>query len=299
MSKKTLNNLLIEWLEHKKNTVKTSSYNSYESIIRNNMMAQLGHLYANDLNFSIYKEYYEKYIIKKSNAYKISIFNILIGCLINYPNKQLILKRFIKENINCKAVGTPYTLLNRKSLGKMINILLLEHDKYNLGILIAICTGMRIGEVCGLKYENIDYVNHLISVEKTVYRTKNDMYQTTLVLSTPKTAHSQRIIPLHQYLFNILARQQGNFDNYVLTQSSTPMDPRILRRHFKYFLEKHGFIKMRFHDLRHTFANLCLDTGVDYKSISELLGHADVSTTLNLYVHSNTKKKQAYIDKLF
>jgi integrase len=299
MSKKVLSTLLNEWLEHKKHTVKTSSYYSYLSIVQNNIMPQLGRLTINNFNYSDCLIYYNQYIQHKSNTYKLTIFNILHASCTNYPKTQGMLKQFINQNINKKTIKTTYKLLNKSELELMINLLILNESKYDLGILMAICTGMRIGEICALKFNNIDLNQHLIYVEKTIYRIKNKCQGSTLVTTTPKTNHSQRVIPIHKCLYDKIKSRYSHQNDFVMTQSKHPMDPRILRRHFKLFLEKNEFSNMRFHDLRHSFANLCFDQGVDHKSISELLGHANISTTLNLYVHSNTKKKQKYIDELF
>jgi len=299
MSKQALCVLLDEWLKHKKYSVKTSSFNIYQSIINNNIIPQLGHLLVIDLNEKIFKDYYHQFIETRSNTYITTIFNILVSSLNSYPTKQKMLKKFINENINTKVIKKSYMLLSKNQIEQMIQILIVNKNKYYIGILIAICTGMRIGEICALRFSNIDLEKHLIFVEKTIYRIKDNYKGSTLVMTTPKTIHSQRVLPIHKNIYTELLSLYSHSTDYVLTQSKIPLDPRILRRQFKLFLEKYDFMDMRFHDLRHSFANLCFDQGVDFKSISELLGHANIATTLNLYVHSNIKKKQKYIDELF
>lgn len=173
----------------------------------------------------------------------------------------------------------------------------------NYGILLCLQTGMRIGEVCALQWKDIDIENKIININKTIQRIyiiENGKKRTDLVIDSPKTKHSNRSIPIGTKNLQILKRLSFivNPEHYILTNESKPTEPRTYRNYYNQFMKTIGMPKLKFHGLRHTFATRCVESNCDYKTVSVLLGHANISTTLNLYVHPTADQKRSTIQKM-
>lgn len=181
---------------------------------------------------------------------------------------------------------------------KLQDFLLANLDNYKLGVLISLYLGLRLGEVCALKWEDVDFDNKTLYVRRTVQRLRmNQTDQKTMLWEgTPKTLCSQREIPLPELLCNLLLPFSGK-GIYVLNGNS-PMDPRTYQYKFQGYLRDAGVKDTHFHTLRHTFATNCISNGADVKSVSELLGHSNVNVTMNRYVHPAMDTKRDILDSL-
>lgn len=171
------------------------------------------------------------------------------------------------------------------------------------GIALALHAGLRIGEVCALRWEDVDAQNRIIHIRHTVSRIQNnDMSvdsKTCLILDEPKTITSRRDIPINSNLLDILKKMHQISDSdYVVSDAKDFVSPRTFEYRFHKELEKAGIMRINFHKLRHTFATRCIEVGIDTKTVSELLGHASVNITLNTYVHSSFEQKKKQIEKL-
>lgn len=176
-----------------------------------------------------------------------------------------------------------------------------DMDTTKLGILISLHTGMRIGEVCALTWEDIDFAENIIHVRTTVTRVKKGSGNsgTHLVIDRPKTQSSLRDIPITSVLLPLLiTMKQHSNSKFVLSDNGSFISPRTYEYRYHKLLERCGIPPVRYHALRHTFATRCIEVGVDVKSLSEILGHANVSITLNTYVHSSMDLKRKQIEKL-
>ena len=188
------------------------------------------------------------------------------------------------------------TIDNQRKLVKYVT----EHfNLKNLGILICLSTGLRIGEVCALTWGDMDTENGIIAVTKTVQR----LYlngKTELIMDSPKSKNSIREIPMTGELQRLLRtlKKNSNPKFYVLTDSAIPLEPRTYRKYYTRLIHKLELPQLKFHGLRHSFATRCIESGCDYKTVSVLLGHSNISTTLNLYVHPNMEQKKKCIERM-
>lgn len=171
----------------------------------------------------------------------------------------------------------------------------------SLGIALALATGMRIGEVCALQWGYIDLSGGLIHVKQTlqrIYTKEHGTGKSKVIVTAPKSFNSNRYIPLPDNYIPILKKYQAGSSAYLLTGSKDKfIEPRTLREYYNRLMESNGTKYVTFHGLRHTFATRLVEAGCDYKTISELLGHADVNTTFRTYVHSDMDKKRQFVEK--
>jgi len=180
-------------------------------------------------------------------------------------------------------------------------------DKNGFAILLAIYTGLRVGEVCALKWEDVDLNNGVINISRTIRRIQchapDADTKTVLVTGSVKSNHSVRTIPLPVNILKLFKKYKNtSSDKYVFTYSGHHLEPRILQYRFKALLKKAGLDNINFHALRHTFATRCMELCFDIKTLSEILGHASAKMTLDRYGHSQMEHKKAAmktLDQLF
>lgn len=195
-------------------------------------------------------------------------------------------------------------VLSKDSQRKLLGYVRAHFTFRNLGLLICLNTGLRIGELCALRWEDINMDEGVIRVSRTLQRIylidPDGSRRTKIIESDPKTENSQREIPLSRELRGILKPLMKivNPSYYVLTNDAKGTEPRTYREHFNAVMAQMGIPHLNFHGLRHTFATRCIESGADVKTVSVLLGHANISTTLNLYVHPNADQKRACIEKM-
>ena len=168
-----------------------------------------------------------------------------------------------------------------------------ENSKTSLCVLLSMYAGLRVGEVCALKWTDIDLEKSILTVNRTVQRirTMSSECATTISIGMPKSRSSMRQIPLPEFLADILNHFNHKNDSYVLSGSERIIEPRTMQYRFKSILKKANLPSINYHALRHMFATNCIMAGFDVKTLSELLGHCSVETTLNRYVHSSIERK--------
>lgn len=183
---------------------------------------------------------------------------------------------------------------------RLNNYLIANPTLSNVGILLSAATGIRIGELCALKWENINLEKRILTVRNTVQRIKNIDGETAtkLVVTSPKSSSSVREIPLPEFIVPILFELKENNSCYLLSGTGSIVEPRVMQYRFKRILKILKLSDVFFHSLRHLFATNCIAIGVDVKSLSEILGHSDVKITLNRYVHSSMERKAEYMQSV-
>ena len=170
----------------------------------------------------------------------------------------------------------------------------------SMGILLGLNTGLRLGELCALRWSDVDFLSGTVRVERTVQRV-NCGGSTRLLIQSPKSESSVRSVPVPADMLALLKKRAASAvpDAYILTGcADKPMEPRTCQRGFHKLLRSCGVKDRNFHTIRHTYASRCIERGVDIKSLSEMLGHADIQTTLRLYVHSSMEHKQRAVQKI-
>ena len=182
------------------------------------------------------------------------------------------------------------------------NYLMEDITPSKLGILLGLYTGMRVGEICALSWGDISFDDQMIHVKKTMQRIQlheECKPRTRVVITAPKSICSIRDIPIPEELFRIIKDLKADDDCFVLTgRPDRYIEPRTLENHFNTMTKTCGIQGATMHTCRHSFATRCVELGFDIKTLSEILGHASVSITMNRYVHPSMEMKQQNMDKL-
>ena len=288
-----------EWLKYKKNTVKKSTYYNYSySVAKYLYPSFAGKNITKIKNYNNFIEELSDTLSPKTVRDIVTKLKEIINFYEEEHNTKINVKKMSLPKLNKKGIQ----ILSNKEKQKLEKYCIQQNDLKSLGILICLNTGLRVGEVCALRWENVDFETRRIHVEKTIERIySKEENKTIVIIDTPKSITSVRTIPINSKLYNILKQIRGKSKktDFVLTGSSEHyVEPRNYQYHFKEILKRSKVKKYKFHTLRHTFATNCIEAGMDIKSLSEILGHADVSITLNIYVHSSDKIKRKYLEKI-
>ena len=291
------------WENDKKLYVKKSTYSAYLLLIENHINP-----YFADKE-QITEENVQKFVLtelrKGLSQKSIKDIIIVLKMILKFAVKQKLLA-YNEIEIKFPTVGekTDLEVLNKNDHKKIINYLQENFTFKNLGIYICLSTGMRIGEICGLLWSDIDVENGIIKVRRTVQRIyviDGETRHTEILIDTPKTKNSIRDIPMTTELYKIIKplKKVVNNDFYVITNEAKPTEPRTYRNYYERLIKRLGIPKLKFHGLRHSFATRCIESKCDYKTVSVILGHSNISTTLNLYVHPNMEQKKKCIDQMY
>ena len=199
-----------------------------------------------------------------------------------------------------KRKNAEIQILDKAEQGKLQSYIAENQNLGTLGTALSYSTGIRIGELCTLQWKDIDLEKRILTVSKTMQRIqcKNGANKTKLIITDPKSDSSKRKIPIPECMMSFLYKFKGKENEYVVSGSETPVEPRTMQYRFSKILKNVNLPSVHFHALRHIFASTCVKLGFDIKSLSELLGHSSVEITLNRYVHSSFEQKQEYMKKI-
>ena len=300
---KKISEVIDLWKADKKQYVKKSSYAAYLLLIENHLLPVFGE------KSEIEEMEVQAFVLQKldSGLSQKTIKDILIvlKMILKFGAKKKWLN-YSSFDIQFPTVREKQNLevLSRMHQKKVMNYIQEHFTFRNLGVYICLSSGMRIGEVCALTWEDVDTDNGVISVNRTIQRIyiiEDGSRKTELILDTPKTKNSIREIPISKDLLRILKpfKKIVNPSFFVLTNDAKPTEPRTYRSYYKKLMKELDMPDLKFHGLRHSFATRCIESNCDYKTVSVLLGHSNISTTLNLYVHPNMEQKKKAIEQMF
>lgn len=302
VKEKTINQITEEWKEEKKKYVKKSTYAAYQLLIQNHIKPYFGDLYE------VNEEKVQQFVFDKLDAglseKTIRDIIIVLKMILKFGIKNGYLEYIqIDARFPSKQERKNLDVLSKADQKKFMEHLRNNFTFKNLGIFICLSTGMRIGEICGLRWCDVDTAEGVIKVRHTlqrIYIIEGETRHTELLLDTPKTANSVRDIPMSSELLKMLKslNKVVNENYYVISNDIKPIEPRTYRNYYKKLCKQLDIPELKFHGLRHSFATRCIESKADYKTVSVLLGHSNISTTLNLYVHPNKEQKKKTIDKM-
>lgn len=290
-----------KWLEYKKRNIKQSTYSNYKYVINKYLMPYLQGKKISELEKYDFNELVDDLFIELAPKTVRDIVCILKAILC-----------YTEDEYNCKLktdkIKAPkqdindIEIFNKAEKNRIEKCCIASNSTKELGILVCLNTGMRIGEICALKWKNIDIDKRIIYVNSTLERIYDEqLKRTKIIIDKPKTKKSIREIPMSNKLYNILKPLKKIYkdeDFFITGKSDRFLEPITYRYTYKKVLKKSKVKKHKFHCLRHSFASECIEVGMDVKAVSEILGHSNVSITLNRYVHPSYKEKRKYLEKI-
>ena len=305
----TFSQLSEEWLNTLQVQIKESSYAKYRNIIQSYVVPYYGNkkVYSltadNLLSFSTELLAHGGKSGQGLSAKSVADTLSIIRNLLKYAEKKGIYIKCSGKEITVKQRASKLVVLSAMDQAILTAFICDNLTARNLGIMICLFTGLRVGEVCALRWEDISFSEKTLYVHQTVQRIQNCNHikpKTKVIITTPKSNCSIRTIPLTDELVGIIKSSAVVHEHgYILTGCDTKItEPRIMENHFKKILEECNLPPINFHALRHTFATRCIEAGFDVKSLSEILGHASVTITMNRYVHPSMELKRDNMQKL-
>ena len=303
MIHKTVREIAAAWKEYKRPYVKQSTMAAYVLILENHVLPYFGD------GDSLHEQAVQAFVLQKLerglSVKTIKDILIVLKMVMKFGVKNEWMT-YYEWDIKYPTTSTSKELevLSVANHRKILNYIQSHFTFMGLGIYISLSTGLRIGEICALKWSDINVTDGTITVSRTIeriYIIEGEKKHTELIISTPKTKNSCREIPMSKELLAMIKplKKVVNEDFYVLTNDERPTEPRTYRNYYSGLMVKLDIPKLKYHGLRHSFATRCIEAGCDYKTVSVLLGHSNISTTLNLYVHPNMEQKKRCITKMF
>lgn len=299
----TMEALCYGWLGTRYGAVKRSTYSAYSYCIRIHILPYLGTVPLSALDGGEILSFIEK---TQEKGLADSTMNFIFSTLkfiFKYGVHYRLIDKKILEYCSVSFHKTESRVLMVQDSVQMKEYLLAKNNIFSVSILLCRSTGIRIGELCGLKWGDFDFTSNTFRVRRTVSRIQNPddsegQPKTILYIRTPKSHTSAREIPIPGYLTDALKSMRKSDDLYLLTGKDSCTEPRNVQKKFKTILRHCEMQDCNFHAMRHGFATACLENGVDCKTVSSILGHSSIRTTMDFYLHTSMRQKQSCIDSL-
>lgn len=293
-----------EWLKVNRTHIKESTYAKYYNVITKYIKPRLGSFLIQNLSTVNIEQFsYDLLYIDNLSSKTVKDILAIISSILKYVQKHYSDVSNI-EIIYPKTIRKDIRILTKVEQLQFITYLLDDMDSCKFGVLLTLLTGMRIGEICALKWENISLEDKTIFIKSTMLRLKNfdteSPRKTKIVISDPKSYTSMRIIPLTDLAYSLCEQfHVYNKNAFVLTGKEDKfIEPRLMQYKLNKYTKECGLENIHFHTLRHTFATRCVEVDFEIKSLSQILGHSSPKVTLERYVHTSLELKRSNMEKL-
>jgi len=298
------------WLGNIRMKVKESTFTRYQRNVEKYLLPRLGDLMSDRIS----RNYVEKVINELLDEGRLdgagglsvktaSDILTVLKSIIKYSQTTNYPINCCTDNISLKREKKELRILTQHEQETISKYLLEGTDSIKLGVFLCLYTGIRIGELCALLWENILIDDKVLKIRSTMQRIKDSSpdakSKTKIVITSPKSNSSNRDIPLPEFLVSIIKNYVGLPKAYVLTgEKRSYIEPRTVQNRFKAYLRDCKISDINFHALRSTFATRCVEAGFEIKTLSEILGHSEVKITLERYVHASFDLKRSNMNKL-
>lgn len=302
--------ILVSWLESQRINIKESTYARYHQVINTHLIPDIGAIKVEKITTKLIEKYVAQLIESGRIDGKGGLSPKTTSDILTIIKSTIEYAKYNDYPIQCnldkvcvKQQKDEMRVLSVEEQQKLTLVLLDDTDLIKFGVLLSLYTGIRIGEVCALKWGNLNIEDGILSIKETMQRIKDTsnhcVSKTKIVITEPKSKCSIREIPLPSFIVTIAKGFQSGNNAYILTgDKSKYIEPRTMQNRFKALIQKSCIYDANYHSLRHTFATRCIEVGFDVKTLSEILGHSNVNITLNRYVHSSLDLKKENMGKI-
>lgn len=296
----------ILWMEAARSRVKYTTYCNYHLLLKNHILPAFGDISIRQLTSAQLAEYV---CLLQKEQKKTGTIRVILGVLKSILHFAEELHCRPEETLRFPKITAPRSQPRVMPLGdyqKLRDCLEASDQPFEFGLLVCMCTGIRIGELCGLRWEDFDLENGSLSIRRTVTRIENPDFlpgstqqRTMLFVGTPKSLSSARQIPLPDKILQKARKYRREDPAYLLTGTRKCMEPRTAQRRYERLQRRCGIVPVNLHAMRHQLSSRWIEYGFDVKALSEILGHASTKTTLDIYVHSNHSQKRNYLNQVW
>ena len=305
---------LVEWLAAKRISTKPATYAIYALYVHTHIIPSLGEHQIEDLTEEMIQKAVDDWKTHGNSKTKQGLSKKTVKEIVGVIHQTL--KRYSKKyglklpsledlDISYTQKAMIIEILSIAEQETLVRAMFKVQNKITMAVAFGLFTGMRIGEICALKWDSIDSCNmtiHVMNTVQTLYLLDEEGRNGTIetVEGTPKTEGSERMIPIPSTLSNLLFlfRPSITAGNYVLTGTDRPASPQNIRTGYYRLLNKLGIRKVKFHALRHTFGTRAITCGIDPVCVSMIMGHASPDITMKLYCHPQMDDLRRSMQKL-
>lgn len=304
-----------QWADSVRYQVKPSTYGVYLTMIEKHILPDLGKVRVTELNNRMLEQYFQEKQSQELSWNTLRLIVFLLKAIVQMGEDAGIEPSERLHYHIPKYKKSSTRMIEHDHTERLLRYLEDSDKIFDMGLLISICTGIRVGELCGLQWGDVNWSGGTIRINRTVSRIRNpetgskterrqrseeenDLSKTIIYVGTPKTGTSIREIPLPDFLILKMLRYKRDEPCYILTGKTKCMEPRGVQRRFKNLLRRRSIPEVNIHALRHAFASRWIENGFDSKALSEILGHSSVKITMDIYVHSNMEQKKLYMNRM-
>lgn len=304
------NQLLDDWLCATKLKTKESTYARYVHLIKSHISPYLGEYQISQLTSKIIENFITFQLKNGRLDHHGGLSSKTVSDILTVIKSTVEYSKYHDYYVSCnlkklyiKKKSKEMRVLTKEEQLSLIKTLTENMNLSKFGVLLSLYTGVRIGELCALKWSDFCMHNSVLKISKTMQRIQETeigaLNKTKVIITDAKSKSSIREIPLPAFLLNIAMDFYSSPQAFILTgDANRYIEPRTLQNHFKLYINLSGIEKVNFHALRHTFATRCVEIGFEIKSLSEILGHSNINITLNRYVHPSFELKSDNMNKL-
>lgn len=276
-----------EWLNAVVNRVKESTLANYRNKFEKHILPEFGDIPCADLTAGRINAFINKKLADGLSASYVRDIFTIFKTMLKYAQEEYGFRLSLKNVTLPKAERKQVEKISDTEQKKLVSYLKANMSLTAFGILLSLFMGLRIGEICGLKWEDVDFRNKILHIRRTVQRisSANGNRKTKIVISAPKSATSFREIVIPDMLMKYFEMFRDEADHFILSGADKPVEPRTMQYRYKKILQSAEVENHNYHKLRHTFATNSAEKGFNVKALSAVLGHSSVTLTLNRYIH--------------
>ena len=296
----TVKKVYAEWLNAVVNRVKESTFANYKAKFEKHILPAFGDIPCVDLSAGRLNEYVKQKLADGLSASYVRDIMKVFRTMLSYAQDEYGFKLSLKNVVLPKVEKKQIERISDVEQKRLTDYLKANMSLTAFGILLSLCMGLRIGELCGLKWEDVDFQHKILHIRRTVQRitSAKGNRKTKIVISAPKSATSFRDIAIPESLMKYFRMFRDVACHYILLGADKPVEPRTMQYRYKKILQAAEIGNHNYHKLRHTFATNCAEHGFDMKTLSTVLGHSSVNLTLNRYVHPDVVYQRRMINSM-